>query len=140
MTTATANGPDRFTENVSRSYTVRVLYTCNACRKAKAPGAAVRVDYTKRVVGTRTVVLSQGSEREDLLPPTWHLEDGTLVPNLFYANDPPERTCGCGRTMEANRIAGHYNPDVPCTAKCTGAVGHVCECSCGGKNHGRSHL
>ena len=33
-------------------------------------------------------------------------------------------------------LVAKLNPAVKCGAKCTDAKGHVCECSCGGKNHG----
>jgi hypothetical protein len=32
-----------------------------------------------------------------------------------------------------------YFSDHPCNAKCMGAVGPSCDCSCGGANHGRNH-
>lgn len=47
--------------------------------------------------------------------------------------------CTCGKWMVGNRLQGRWNPGVPCNGKCTGAVGHLCECSCGGANHGRNH-
>lgn len=34
-----------------------------------------------------------------------------------------------------NEIEGIVN-DTKCDGRCTGAKGHVCECSCGGLNHG----
>jgi len=47
-------------------------------------------------------------------------------------------TC-CGRERELLRVRGTYNPRVPCNARCTGAHGHDCECSCNGANHGADH-
>jgi len=46
---------------------------------------------------------------------------------------------GCGRIfrLDGGRpIYGRYVEEVICNAKCTGAVGPSCDCSCGGKNHG----
>ena len=37
-------------------------------------------------------------------------------------------------------IVGHYNASVKCNARCTGATGHLCECSCGGVNHGAAQM
>lgn len=33
-----------------------------------------------------------------------------------------------------------FNPQKVCNAKCMGAAGPACDCSCGGANHGGSHL
>lgn len=41
--------------------------------------------------------------------------------------------------LTCKRIDGHHNPGVPCHAKCTGATGPNCECSCAGANHGSAH-
>lgn len=47
------------------------------------------------------------------------------------------RKCGLART--AKPVKGTYNPEHVCSAKCTSSKGFVCECSCGGKNHGSAH-
>lgn len=44
----------------------------------------------------------------------------------------------CGKARKAEPIKGTYNPRVECNAKCMASKGNVCECSCGGKNHGAS--
>lgn len=36
----------------------------------------------------------------------------------------------------AHTVDGTYNPDRTCDARCTGAIGPACSCSCGGENHG----
>jgi len=46
-----------------------------------------------------------------------------------------ETTC-CGRPMRTDKIRGRVT-DQPCDARCTHAKGSSCECSCGGKNHGK---
>ena len=35
-------------------------------------------------------------------------------------------------------VFGAY-ADTRCDRRCTGATGNVCDCSCGGHNHGRDH-
>lgn len=50
-------------------------------------------------------------------------------------NGAPLVVC-CGEMVHARMVKGSTN-DTRCGAKCTGSKGHVCECSCGGKNHGR---
>lgn len=44
-------------------------------------------------------------------------------------------TC-CGKPVEMKAVKGTKVPEIPCGAKCLSSKGHVCECSCGGKNHG----
>lgn len=48
----------------------------------------------------------------------------------------PAPHCACGRTMTARLLRGHVSPDHKCGARCLASKGHVCECSCGGANHG----
>jgi len=42
----------------------------------------------------------------------------------------------CGSMMNAKLLKG-IATEHKCGAKCRTSKGHVCECSCGGKNHGR---
>lgn len=42
----------------------------------------------------------------------------------------------CARELPVRLVKGTAN-DTKCGARCTGSKGHVCDCSCGGKNHGR---
>jgi hypothetical protein len=46
----------------------------------------------------------------------------------------------CGGMVKAKKIEGFVNPEHKCDSRCTGAKGGTCECSCGGENHGISHL
>ena len=46
---------------------------------------------------------------------------------------------GCWRTHLASPVRGRYRADKRCDARCTSAIGHKCECQCGGKNHGAGH-
>jgi hypothetical protein len=64
--------------------------------------------------------------------------------NHLWVNDRdeswPELACGCGSKTPptilriVGRVTGHR-----CDARCLNGTGHVCECSCGGRNHGRNH-
>lgn len=47
-------------------------------------------------------------------------------------------TCLCGGRAEFSRIAGHKT-DHKCGAKCRNSTSGICECSCGGENHGCSY-
>ncbi len=46
---------------------------------------------------------------------------------------------GCGEARWALPVNGKLVEGKKCDARCTGAKGHNCECSCGGKNHGANH-
>jgi hypothetical protein len=43
---------------------------------------------------------------------------------------------GCGSFVNVAPVAGTYNPAKVCNARCMGATGPACDCSCGGANHG----
>jgi hypothetical protein len=42
----------------------------------------------------------------------------------------------CGKAVTMKAVKGVRNDEIECGAKCRSSKGHVCECSCGGKNHG----
>jgi hypothetical protein len=45
----------------------------------------------------------------------------------------------CGKARLANPVRGILSEKHVCNAKCLSSTGTICECSCGGKNHGASH-
>lgn len=45
-------------------------------------------------------------------------------------------TCECGSRAMAKFMDVRVVEEMNCSAKCTGATGPVCSCSCGGENHG----
>lgn len=65
--------------------------------------------------------------------------------SLFYS--PPmgtnvfelEYPCDCGGSARLKSVFGKVVADKKCDGRCMGATGHVCECACGGKNHGAAH-
>lgn len=42
----------------------------------------------------------------------------------------------CGKARKANAVAGKLSLKHECNAKCLSSHSGICECSCGGKNHG----
>lgn len=48
-------------------------------------------------------------------------------------------TCECGARVALKGVWGRESAK-PCGARCMGAVGPSCDCSCGGRNHGGRHL
>ena len=59
---------------------------------------------------------------------------------LVYAPSPlnsyPVTACACGTPVACKPVRGKLNRSKECNARCIASKGHVCECSCGGKNHG----
>lgn len=49
------------------------------------------------------------------------------------------RCDACGGAFYMSRVIGRYVSHVKCDARCESAIGHTCECACGGKNHGAAH-
>lgn len=43
----------------------------------------------------------------------------------------------CGAFVRAEPVQGKLRPGIPCDARCWNARGFKCECSCGGKHHGK---
>ena len=58
------------------------------------------------------------------------LEDGSREQALL---------CDCGKHLFYQDVKGTYNANHKCNAKCLNSISHICECSCGGKNHGAGH-
>lgn len=42
--------------------------------------------------------------------------------------------------MRVRVVEGNFSPDHVCDSRCTGAIGHSCDCQCGGVNHGSAWL
>lgn len=50
-----------------------------------------------------------------------------------------QASCFCGKgSLIGKRVVGTHSEKL-CGAKCLGATGPSCDCSCGGKNHGGAH-
>jgi hypothetical protein len=62
------------------------------------------------------------------------VEAGEVVP--MVNNAPHVICCTPDRQMDAKPLKGFFCAEVVCSAICTGAKGHQCDCSCAGKNHG----
>lgn len=45
----------------------------------------------------------------------------------------------CRGPVALRAVVGKHRADKACDARCENATGHDCECSCGGKNHGKHH-
>lgn len=107
-----------------------MIYNCKRCKIGR------RVEYP--------VKLSDFMNRARY----YRMEDGKQIPSgvwierggggwpTVYGGDPLGLCPKCGRAMEYSFLVATTELGVPCDARCTGARGHTCNCSCGGKNHG----
>ena len=105
-----------------------VIYNCKRCKIGK------RVEYP---LGTRDGGFYRlGMKGERIESGIWIQSCGGGHPTV-YGGDTEFGLCHqCGRMMIYGQLKGYMRPEVPCDARCTGARGHNCECSCGGANHG----
>lgn len=95
------------------------------CKKCKA-GAC----YTGAVRVLATFEIDGASRQDDVAV----VGDRILLPSM----EGGFRTrCGCGNGITVRSVEGKFTAHV-CNAKCMGSTGPACECSCGGKNHGRA--
>lgn len=51
-------------------------------------------------------------------------------------NGKPAIRCTCGAGTMVAKLLKATTTEHECSARCMASKGHVCECACGGKNHG----
>lgn len=102
----------------------KVLVRCKDCKH----NAWVHFDTTENNGRTRHVHA-----------PTGYTVTGndrrTLIQNALGVAIDASPKCQ-DHILRAHTVDGTYNPDRACDARCMGAVGPACSCSCGGENHG----
>ena len=75
---------------------------------------------------------------EVLFPGVKGLRDDGFHKLIGFPAGVPYKFDGTGAVPVARVIDYKRNPSLhKCDGRCLNATGHVCECSCGGKNHGR---
>jgi hypothetical protein len=105
-----------------------VIYNCKQCKVGK------RVEYP---IEQGKGYFFRMDSRGQLIPSSvWIDACGGGRPTI-YGGDTEMGICStCRKMMSCGTLKAHYRPEVKCSAICTGARGHTCDCSCGGKNHG----
>lgn len=107
----------------------RVEVNFGAIHKCKGCKATVRVDWTHAYTAV-------GGYYAQKLDHNWSAAQQVHVaPSWGNRCDVPSVRCQCGETMPGKRIVGRTT-EHECDARCMNSRGHVCECSCGGRNHG----
>ena len=112
---------------------VTFIYNCKRCKRGR------RVEYPIR---TASIWTRDGRARffrddhgKQIPAGVWIDSCGGGKPTV-YGGDPLGVCDSCGHAMTFSSLVARVQADVPCDARCTGARGHSCDCSCGGKNHG----
>jgi hypothetical protein len=106
-----------------------VIYNCKRCKTGR------RVDYPL-VHGGSGVAMRLDANGKRVVSGVWVMACGGGKPTE-YGGDVEMGLCpNCHRAMEYGALVGRFDPSHKCDARCEGARGHNCECSCGGANHG----
>jgi hypothetical protein len=108
------DNPSLFTPPAPRADLVRIIRRC----QRKACGHTWTLDYTRA---------DGGSDYRE-----------TAAGRVHASNDWRCPVCSSAR-VTGNTVRGQVS-DHACDARCMGAVGPNCECSCGGRNHGAHWL
>lgn len=118
---------------MSNGATRSFLGKCKSCKRAlQIDGVEAEAVETKRtpsgkVISPRRVSWQMGAARTPLAA-AWNGKWQIAA------------TCPrCGAAMMVQAVAGTYSAEHICGARCLASTGPNCECSCGGRNHGKSH-
>lgn len=113
---------------------VGVIFRCKRCKLVRREDITIESETTDNE--HPEYYLRQRTSRKREAGGRWQ------VAHYFQLSRP----CNCkpnypghAPQMIGKAIEGRLKADHPCDARCTGAVGHNCECSCGGANHGIDH-
>lgn len=116
--------------------TFRAIYTCRNRNCKHVWALEYREEGTSRYgtkIGTRELKQGETSAHED----RYNGGRRSYTDDVNGSLRCPE--CGCN-LPKGGQVQGHYSSQHKCSAKCIGAKGVVCDCECGGENHGIGHL
>jgi hypothetical protein len=105
------------------------VYNCKRCKLGR------RVEYPGAPVGFQRLPHRLDEQGRQVTPGAYIMSSGGGRPTV-YGGDPLGLCPGCGRVMTSGQIQASTRPEVRCDARCIGARGFQCDCSCGGANHG----
>jgi hypothetical protein len=95
---------------------------------------ATAIYNCKRCKVGRRVAYSAGRESNGYRSWPYRIDDRGA--RQFPGGDPLGMCPSCARPMQYGMLTATVREEVKCDARCTGARGHSCDCSCGGRNHG----
>ena len=107
-----------------------VIYNCKRCKRGR------RVEYPLGSSGSGAFRIDAMGNR---IPACIYVQSCGGGHPTVYGGDVENGICsGCGRMMSYGALKAFTNPDHKCDARCEGARGPNCDCSCGGANHGKA--
>jgi hypothetical protein len=110
-----------------------VMYHCRHCEQQTRRPHVWRQTFT-RTTRARTWTVPSTGRTERFTELAWTDDRGQTT----IGSQPPASPCRtCRRPTAGRTVEGTYSPTRRCDDRCLYARGHVCECSCGGRNHGR---
>lgn len=104
-----------------------LLGRCKSCRKGTCITGAVTCMIVVRLANSSSTV---------------HL-DGVVTANRIIARGSSGAyvaACGCGARVMLHEVQARRITEHVCGSKCMASTGPSCDCSCGGRNHGRSFV
>lgn len=107
------------------------LYNCKRCKVGR------RVEYSagRESNGYRSWPYRLDEKGARVFPGAHVVAIGGGKPTV-YGGEPLGLCPTCGKVMAYGMLVATVRAEVKCDARCAGARGHSCDCSCGGKNHG----
>lgn len=84
-------------------------------------------------------VLAEGRQLHRHYGWLWHTPKGAMGEDNRGARLSFWLSCECGKLARLSKVDGTYNAGKKCDGRCMSARGHVCDCQCGGQNHGAGH-
>lgn len=76
---------------------------------------------------------------QDLTPDQYKARDFDTTGAFMIYRVQPFGYCEEHGPFVIKFLKGRYSPERQCDARCMGATGPSCDCSCGGANHGANH-
>lgn len=121
---------------MNTTQTAAIEWTTKTNRKTVRFIAKCKCKAAHSVAVVRVVTSTYRSDRIAL--PVSRIEKFETTEGTATRYPEPWR-CACGKTAHYRPVNGSFRADKKCDARCLNSKGHVCECQCGGKNHGAGH-
>lgn len=103
---------------------------CARCKHRHSVGLRLNSEVDILTVGAEDVLYYKGTSARWIMV----TEHGHWIP---ICNNVPVVFC-CDREVRFSQVKGRFNMAHKCDARCMASKGHVCDCACGGQNHGAS--
>ncbi len=121
--------------------TIRHNGKCRTCLRPVSVGMVFRSRIMLSTIGLGRLV-DDSQPKRAILPTADCVivdADGFYRPAAAAGQTAFPLVVCCGRAITMQPVRGRLAPEHKCDARCEGARGHNCECSCGGANHGKAH-